>query len=77
MSDGRVVPTGLSQAETAFRLGPAGFDPSREELPTVVSEGVVRLGDLEIVVIHLSNGERVIEEGSLHALLTALFGERP
>lgn len=48
-----------------------------DELPTVVSEGVVKLGDIEVKVIHLSNGERVIEEESLHAIMNALFGGEP
>ena len=45
-----------------------------QELPEVVSEGTVKLGDLEVRVLHLSNGERVIEEQSFHALLFAIFG---
>lgn len=45
-----------------------------DDLPEVVSEGTVKLGDLEIKVLHLSNGERVIDEQSFHALLYAVFG---
>ena len=44
-------------------------------LPHVVSEGTVMLDALEIKVLHLSNGERVIEAESMHALLAAIFGE--
>lgn len=49
--------------------------PNADDMPTVTHEGTVKIGDLEVRVLHLSNGERVIEEESFHALMDALFGE--
>lgn len=46
---------------------------SDDDLPTVTHEGVVKLGDLEITVMRLSNGETVIEAESFHRLMNALF----
>lgn len=48
---------------------------SDNDLPTVTHEGVVKLGDLEIKVLRLSNGESVIEAESFHLLMNALFDE--
>lgn len=49
--------------------GPVGV------LPTVVSEGKIKLGDIEVTVFHLSNGERVIDGDSVREILRTLFGE--
>lgn len=48
---------------------------SDDDLPTVMHEAIVKLGDLEITVTHLSNGERVIEAESFWLLMDALFSE--
>jgi hypothetical protein len=46
-----------------------------DDVPTVTHEGVVKLGDLEITVMRLSNGENVIEAESFRQLMEALFGD--
>lgn len=48
---------------------------TEDELPTVVSEGKVQLGELEVTVLQLSNGERVIEAVSFQEIMRAIFGE--
>jgi hypothetical protein len=45
-----------------------------DDLPTVTHEGVIKIDDLEITVMRLSNGQSVIEEHSFHKLMDAIFG---
>jgi hypothetical protein len=49
VSAGRVgKPTGLSQAEPVARLGPSGFDPSRDETVLLVSDADKELAWLDV-----------------------------
>ncbi len=52
-----------------------GGNAPDDDLPTVTHEGVVKLGDLEITVLRLSNGQSVIEAESFHRLMDALFSD--
>ena len=45
---------------------------NNQELPRVVHEGTMNLGGMEIKVLHLSNGQRVITEDELDKALSFL-----
>ena len=48
-------------------------DITKTTLPTVVREGKIRLlPDLEITVLHLSDGQRIIPEEDFHKFLNFL-----
>lgn len=49
--------------------------PSADELPFVTHEGTIKLGDLEITVMRLSNGESVIEAESFQRLMAVMFDQ--
>jgi len=69
----------LAQSKTGIQKGDTAME-NEDNLPTEVSRGIVKIGDLEMEVVQLDNGQRITTEESMLRFLawlgSVIEGER-